>query len=160
MPTDVSRVRQVKPALETRTPSRLGRVDYEDAFLLDVAATQNRSAEQWMRLILEGSPAAIRLRLLAGWTAIGLRLRLSDSNVLGWAIRVSDPDVVLLGADSRLGMPGELLLRRQERALLFTTLVRQDNPIARALWPSIESGHVRTVRSILDLAGRRVAASG
>jgi hypothetical protein len=140
--------------------STLGRIDYEDAFIVDVGPTRDRVAEQWMRVILEDAPASVRLRLLSVWSAIGLKVALGGSgrSVLGWQIRAVDADFVLLGADSRIGMPAELVLRRQENGLLFATFGRQDSTIARAMWSSIESGHVRTVRSILEMASRRVVA--
>ena len=77
--------------------------------------------------------------------------------MLGWQIRASDADFVLLGADSRVGMPAELLLATRGDGLLFATFVRHDNAIARALWASIEATHVRTVRTVLELADRRIA---
>jgi hypothetical protein len=155
-----ARVRQITPDADTKSSSVLGRIDYADAFVVDVGAPRSRPAEQWMRVILEDAPASMRLRLLSAWSAIGLKVSLPGSarSVLGWQIRAADDDFVLLGADSRIGMPGELLLRRQENGLLFATLVRHDNSIARALWSSIEAAHVRTVRSILEMASRRAAA--
>ncbi len=160
MNTDAAqaRVHQVQPGIATRAVSTLDRVDYEDAFIVDVARPAGRDAEQWMRVILEDAPMSTRLRLQSAWSAIGLKLNLSSSvgrSVLGWEIRSSEPDYVVLGVESRIGMPGELLLRRLEHELLFATLVRFDNPIARALWATIETAHVRTVRSILELASRR-----
>jgi hypothetical protein len=151
-------VRQIEPTAAIRASSTLDRIDYDDAFVVDVESPRSRIAEQWMRVILEDAPASVRLRLLSAWPAIGLKLRpWSDRSVLGWEIRASDDDVVLLGADSRIGMPGELLLQRREHGLLFATFVRQGNSIARAMWSSIEAAHVRTVRSILESARRRVA---
>ena len=79
---------------------------------------------------------------------------MSDRSVLGWPIRASDPDFVLLGAESRVGMPGELLLRREDDGLLFATFVRHDNPLVRALWARVVPGHVRTVRTLLERASR------
>ena len=107
---------------------------------------------------MEDAPASVRMRLLSAWSAIGLKVGLagSDRSVVGWEIRASEPDFVLLGAESRIGMPGELLLRRDEHQLLFATFVRQDNWIARALWASVEPAHVRTVRSLLEQASRRI----
>lgn len=156
---DEARVRQIMPDTVARSSSTLGRIDYGDAFIVDVDGPHRRRAEEWMRVILEDAPASVRLRLLSAWSAIGLKVSLpgSDRSVLGWQIRATDPDFVLLGADSRVGMPGELLLRRQENGLLFATFVRHDNAIARALWSSIEAAHVRTVRSILEMASRRAA---
>lgn len=63
---------------------------------------------------------------------------------------------ILLGANSRIGMPGELLLRIEQHGLLFATFVRHDNAGARALWATIETVRVRTVSSLLEQASRRV----
>ncbi len=153
-------VRQVTPLLSTRDVSTLGRIDYEDAFVVPLRAPTVLSAEQWMRRILEGAPMAVRLQLLSGWAALGLKVSLtgSERSVLGWPIRASDPDFVLLGAESRVGMPGELLLRRGDGGLLFATFVRHDNPLVRALWARVVPGHVRTVRTLLERARRNAPA--
>lgn len=151
------RVRKIAPPAANRKLSMLGRIDYEDAFVVDVDEPRTYDAEHWLRAILEKAPAHVRFRLLSGWTSIGLKVRVTGSQtLLGWQIRARDADVVLLGADSHIGMPGELLLQRLEHQLLFSTFVRQDNSIARALWASIEGTHVRTVGSLLDQAARRI----
>jgi hypothetical protein len=80
----------------------------------------------------------------------------SEGSVLGWEVRRTVPDHVLLGADSRIGMPGELLLKKEGDALLFATFVAQRNLIARAVWAVTEPVHVRVVRDILDQASRRL----
>lgn len=133
----------------------LSRVDYEDAFLVEVGAVGERTAEQWARAVLEDAAAAVRSTLLSGWSALGLKLERADGSMLGWRVRHSSPDFVLLGAGSRFGMPGELLFKREREALLFATFVQQDNPAARALWARVESVHVRIVRRILEDASRR-----
>jgi hypothetical protein len=71
-------------------------------------------------------------------------------------MRRTAPDHVLLGAESRIGMPGELLLKKHDDALLFATFVAQRNPIARALWAITEPVHVRVVRDILAQASLRL----
>jgi hypothetical protein len=151
------RVRQVAPDAATRQLSSLGRVDYADAFTVDVGAPSVHSAEQWGRRILEDAPASMRFRLLSGWSALGLKISVTGggSPVLGWTIRINKPDFVLLGAESRIGMPGELAIRRDEHAVLFSTFVRHDNAAARALWAAVEPTHVRTVTLILGQASRR-----
>jgi hypothetical protein len=55
-------------------------------------------------------------------------------------------------------MPGELLLKKEDGALLFATFVAQRNPLARAVWAITERVHVRVVRDILDQASRRLKA--
>nr|WP_090275277.1 hypothetical protein [Mycolicibacterium komanii]CRL68247.1 hypothetical protein CPGR_01026 [Mycolicibacterium komanii] len=146
------RVQQIRPVDALLSMSTLGRVDYADAFEVAVEHPLDRSAEEWMRTMLEGASIHMRIRLLSAWSAIGLKLRTPGSSrtILGWPIRATDADSVLLGAHSRIGMPGELLICRRDGGLLFATFVRQDNPIARRLWSTIEESHVQTVRSLLE----------
>jgi hypothetical protein len=147
-------VQQVTPLPRTRAVSTLDRVDYEDAFVVDVETPRALSAEQWIRRVLEEAPRILRLQLLSGWSGLGLALKRpgAEGSVLGWQIRAADPDFVLLGAASRVGMPAELYLRRETDRLLFCTFVRHQNPLVRALWARVVPTHVRTVRSLLARA--------
>jgi hypothetical protein len=150
-------VRQVDVPPSARELSTLPRIDYCDTFLFDVGSRHADSAEDLIREVLEGAPLTVRTQLLSGWSAIGLKVSSgSERSVLGWDVRRSQPDHVLLGADSRIGMPGELLLKKEGRALLFATFVAQRNLIARAVWAVTEPVHVRVVRDILGQAGRRL----
>jgi hypothetical protein len=143
-----------------REISRLARIDYADAFLTDVGDIEARSAEGWARAVVEGAPQPLRASLVSGWTSIGLRIALpgTDGTVLGWRIRRSDPDVVVLAAESRIGMPAELVFRRDATRLLFSTLVEKGNPAAVALWMGVEPVHLRVVPNLLGLASRRFAS--
>jgi hypothetical protein len=152
-------IRQVDLPASARALTTLPRIDYCDAFLFGAGSTHDEDAEDLMREVLEGAPLAVRTQLLSGWSAIGLKVPGgSQRSVLGWEIRRAVPDHVLLGADSRIGMPGELLLRKDDGALLFATLVSQRNLIARAVWAVTEPVHVRVVRDILTQASRRLRA--
>ena len=146
------RVRQTALPAATRELSTLTRIDYEDAFLVDIGLARDRTAEQWAREVLEGAPASTRRALSRGWSGLGLRLgpARSDRHVLGWEIRRSDPDVVLLGARGRLGLSGELIFQRSAHALLYATVVQLDNRVARGLWAAIESRHRRVVQDLLE----------
>jgi hypothetical protein len=150
-------VRQVAVPAEARALSTLPRIDYEDAFIVDVGPLRCRTAEQWARTVLELAPAHVRRSLLVGWSAIGLKVgcRRSGQRVLGWQIRRSTSDYVLLSAGSRIGLPGELLFQRQADRLLFCTFVQQANPIARKVWAGIEATHVETVRRLFEQASQR-----
>ena len=149
------RARQVPVPPEVRALSSLAPVDYEDAFVIEIATAQEWTAEQWAREILEGTPLRLRATLVASWLALGLKLGSpwSARNLLGWPVRRSTPDVVLLGAGSWIGMPGEIYLKREERALYLGTFVRHENRLARELWARVTPGHQRTVRHVLDRAG-------
>ena len=102
MPTEAAqaRVRQIAPPTANHELSTLGRIDYEDAFLVDVDDPQTHDAEHWLRAVLEGAPAAVRLRLLSGWTGLGLKMTLTGSaqTVLGWEVRTRSADVISLSA--------------------------------------------------------------
>jgi hypothetical protein len=150
-------VRQIAVPSAVRARSTLRHADYEDAFVLEIGAAQDRTAEQWARAILEDAPAAMRRSLRRSWLALGLKLGSaapSDRFVLGWELRRSTPDFVLLGAGSRIGMPAELLLERRRQTLLLATFVQRGNPIARVLWASVEPMHQRVVPAVLGRRGR------
>jgi len=145
--------RQVAVPQEVRELSTLPRVDYADAFVVDADAHPDWTAERWARAVLEAAPAPMRTRLLAGWSALGLK-NADDGNdsVLGWDLRRSSADAVLLGRDSRIGMPGELLFALRPEGLLFATFVHHRTVATRAVWAAMERTHVRIVLELLDRA--------
>lgn len=150
--------RQVAVPQEVRELSMLPRVDYADAFVVDVGAHPDWTAQRWARTLLEEAPAAMRTRLLAGWSALGLKVGGgAGPSVLGWQVRSSTDDVVLLGADSRVGMPGELLFALRPEGLLFATFIHHRTSATRAMWARVEGTHVRVVLTLLDRAARRSA---
>jgi hypothetical protein len=154
------RVCQVAVPPAARALSTLARIDYADAFLVQTGPAENRTAEQWARAILEQAPITTRAQLLSGWSAIGLKVGTlrAERSVLGWQVRVSAAEFALLGADSRIGMPGQLLFKRERRALLFCTFVQHNNPVARAVWAAVEPAHIRVVRDLLEEASQRLCS--
>jgi len=148
-------VTQISLPTDARALSTLSRIDYSDAFIVD--ADVDRTPEQWARSVVEGAPLVVRTQLLAGWTALGLRLGppWSAKRVLGWKIERSGPEFVLLGARSWLGLRGELLFRSERHGLLFATLIQQRNPAARVVWAAITQRHQHVVASLLTHAARR-----
>ena len=134
--------------------SSLARVDYSDAFRVTTARGRKRGAEAWMRAVLEDAPAPMRAQLLSGWTALGLKLARPgrEGSVLGWEVRHSEPGHVRLGADSRAGMPAELLLFREKGALLFSTYIQFESAAVRLAWKAVEPVHCPIVRLLLARA--------
>jgi hypothetical protein len=150
-------VTQVLLPADARALSTLSRVDYEDAFIVDAGG--ERTAEQWARAVFDDAPLAVRARLISGWMGLGLKLAApwSARHVLGWKVQQTGPSVLLLAADSMLGLQAELLFRTEPRGLLFATFVQQNNPAARAAWVQITPTHQKVVRSLLEHAARREA---
>jgi hypothetical protein len=152
-----AQVRQIDPPPDVRALSTLPVIDYADSFTVTGGAGEC-TPEQWARAVLAGAPSRVRFKLVAGWAFLGLRLgiRPPAMRILGWRIRRSTPDVLLLGAGSRLGLPAELLFRREPDGVLFATFVRQRSRLARALWPRVIPAHQRIVASLLTHGARRV----
>ena len=125
--------------------------------MVEIGSARERTGEQWARAVLEELPLALRVKLLLGWSALGLRLGspVSNRRVLGWHVMHAGPDYALLSAGSRLGLAGELLFKPEGSQLLFATLVRQQGSFARAVWPRIVPQHVRVVRHVLRHASLR-----
>ena len=148
-PAALANVRRIALPSSARALSTLCPIDYEDAFLVDVGPVGERTPEQWARAIFEDAPIAVCAALVAGWSALGLRLgwRRSDRFVLGWPVRRSDPDFV--------GLAAELLLTGHENRLLFATLVQKNNQLIRAVWAGVEPIHGPVVRSALAMASNR-----
>jgi hypothetical protein len=156
-PNDSPSVRQVPVPAAVRAATTLARIDYADTFLADVGPVGARTAEAWARAVLEDAPLPRRTGLLAGWTALGLRLDLRRPDAaLGWPVRQSTPGAVLLGADSLLGIRAELLFTREPDALRFATLVQLDSRAARTAWVGVERVHVPTVLAVLEGAAKRL----
>ncbi len=152
-------VSQIALPEDARALSTLPRIDYDDAFA--VTADVQDTSERWSRAVLEDAPARVRRRLWLGWTALGLKLGppWSSDRVLGWKVEHSDPAVVLLAAESWLGLRGQLLFRSEPDGLLFATFVQLTNPVARALWAAITPRHQHVVRSLLTHAANRAQGS-
>jgi alpha-N-arabinofuranosidase len=150
-------VRQISLPAEARAISTLSRIDYSDAFVVDAGV--ELGPERWARAMVADAPLAMRVRLLSGWTALGLRLGLpwAADRVLGWRVRESKPGFVLLRANSWLGMKAELLFCVQPRGVLFATLIQQKHALARGLWRKVAPTHQAVVRSLLLNAARREA---
>jgi hypothetical protein len=157
-------VAQIEVPHDVRGLSTLPRVDYADAFLVRTGPTQGHSAEQWVRAILEEAPASMRTRLLSGWQALGLKVGrgagAGSGTVLGWPVVRSTPDTVLLSAESRIGMPGQLLVTIRPEGLLFATFLQHRTVGTRPVWAAVERTHVRVVRELLERAALGGAATG
>ena len=151
-------VREIAVPARLKARSTLPRIDYADAF--EVETDGPATAEGWARAALEGAPWEMRRSLEWGWFALGLRLGPADApdRILGWELRRSTPEVALLGADSRVGMPAEVLFERRGRSLFLATFVRHGNPLTRLFWKPFSVQHRQVVRHLLGQAAARRGA--
>ncbi len=149
-------VRRIAIPASARGLGTLQRADYTDAFVLATDGAPDHTAQRWAHAIFEDAPAPVRAVLRVGWLALGLKLAASSSEhgVLGWELRQRTPGHVLLGVESRIGMPAELVLERRGGELLFATLVELRNPAVRVLWAGVAPLHRLIVRQLLGRAGR------
>jgi hypothetical protein len=150
-------ITQVPLPAAVRSESGLTRIDYSDAHLVTGPGVGDGTAEEWVRDMLAGAPLPLRRGLPPGWFLLGLHHGPASSpqHVLGWPIRESTADRVVLAAASRLGMPAELVLQRADDGWVFATLVRHDNAAMARLWAAIAGLHRRVVRQLLRSATRR-----
>ena len=144
-------VRQVPLPPAARALCSLPRIDYSDAFLVEVEHAQKLTAEEWARRIIENGPTRFRVSAPAAWFALGLKhgLPWSKENILGWPVRRSEPDFVLLGARSRTGMPAELLLKREANSVLLATFIEHRSPVMKRVWGLVGPPHRRIVPQLL-----------
>src|SRR5689334_2495271 len=134
----------------------LDRIDHVDTHLLPTADPRSRTPEQWAREILEGPGPAMRARLTAGWTMLGLRVHhLGADAIAGWPVVHRDADYVVLQADSLLGLTGQLMTRVTDAGVEFATFARLSNPVARALWARVLPTHLDIVERLLQEAAER-----
>ncbi len=115
------------------------------AITYELAAGDARSmsAEQWARATWEGAPTIVRWFLMLGWRfMLGLRLapKRSPTHVLGWRIIDDRPDTVTLQARSALIASHNVVIV-QESTVLWTTVVRYEQSIARPIWRLAELVH-------------------
>jgi hypothetical protein len=153
-------VRAVGVPADVLALSTLPRIDYRDGFRLDLPGGPELSGEEWAREMLEGASSDTRRSLRRGWPLLGLKMAPDGAAgaILGWRLRHSADDYALLGVDSRIGMPAELLLLPEPRGLFFATFIQMRNPFVRTLWAPIGPPHRRVVPALMRHAALRVSA--
>lgn len=130
----------------------LDRIDYDEAFTFETGA--DRLPEEWARVILQGAPLRKRLQMIGAWTALGIRLALPGTagHVLGWRIRRSDPEAVVLGVHAAVGLTARIVIRVEPQRVTHSMVVRYDRALGRSVWARMAPGHHRFVRALLKRA--------
>ena len=134
--------------------------DYADAFEVDAARPDDRTAEQLARVALEQAPAAVRVLV---WRVHRHVLRGqqgplgSPEHVFGFTIVHREPDAVVLHEASPL-LDAHLVIRRRlpTRVSVATFLTFHRPRVTRALWVVVGPLHRRVAPLLLE----RAAATG
>jgi hypothetical protein len=133
------------------------RHDYADTFVARLAEPDTRTAEEWARAGLEAAPGPVRRLILIAHRRV-LRFRPATGSpagtVLGWAVVVSEPDVVLLEASGPL-MRGVIVGRRTEPTVAeLSTFLCYSKPWVRVVWAVVAPVHRRVARYLMERAAR------
>lgn len=142
------RVVRVQVPSRARELAGLQRVDYTDAFAVDV--TVRHTPEEWIRLSAAASPtlfSAIRL----AHHALGLPLAPPDSadHLIGWNILRSDTEEAVLGNDGTFGTPRIVGLTPPGQVVV-ATLIQLNGLRGGALWAAVAPVHRAVARYILN----------
>jgi hypothetical protein len=141
-------------------PPTFGRCDYADAFSIVREPGDSRTPETVARDVLDRSPWAFRTFVPILWRlVVGFRLgpRPSPDHVLGWKIIETTPEITELRTHSWQATGG-VIVRLQEKRVLFTTFMRYENRLtSRAMWSVLAPVHRFFVPYLLrwDATGRR-----
>jgi hypothetical protein len=137
-------------------------VDDATAFEILVAQDDERSPEQWARLIFEGAPIALRWFVLIGWRVV-LRLRLGPARtpayVLGWRIvgttasAFPSAEAITLQVRSKL-ITADKIVQVNRSRVTVTTLVRYERRTGRLIWMAVSPIHHLTEPLLLTRAAR------
>jgi len=140
---------------DIRSSGTIERADYEVAWDVTIADGDPRSAEQWIRSMLEGAPRLLRSVILFGWIAgLGFRMgpRPSPDHVLGWKILDRSPELIVLSVEARVVGTSQFLLRVEDSKVVLVNLVQYERPWARAVWTMVKPVHQRVVPYLLGHA--------
>jgi hypothetical protein len=142
------RVVQVPVPSRARELAGLDRVDYADAFAVDVAV--RHTPEEWIRLSAAASPSLFSAVRLVHH-ALGLPLGPPDSpdHLIGWNIVRSDGEEAVLGNEGVFGMP-RIVGLTQPGQVVVATLIRLDGLRGRAIWAVVAPVHRAVARYILN----------
>lgn len=133
--------------------------DYVDVFEAPILPGDMRTAEQAFRDALGQTPGALGGLVLWIHRHV-LRFRLgpttSPEHPIGWTIKQSDHDEIVLVADGPL-MRGELTLRRQDgrRAVLVTRLHYRHRIAGRMVWAVVGPLHRAVAPRLMQRSARR-----
>ncbi|MGH3517461.1 MAG: DUF2867 domain-containing protein [Haloechinothrix sp.] len=140
-------VTQVPIPPRARELAGLRRVDYADAFAIDVEA--QHSPAEWIRVAAAASPAVFTAVRLAH-QALGLHLEPTGApdHPIGWDVLHDEAEEAVLGNHGVLGVPRIVGLTPPGQ-IVVATLIQFNGLAGRALWLAFAPGHRAVARHAL-----------
>jgi hypothetical protein len=133
--------------------------DYCDAFR--VAGVPGHRTREWAQRSLRGADPEHGLFGRLVWhRLLGFQLAAPGSaeTLVGWQIRVDEPELFVLDADGWL-MAGRMVFQACDTHVTWTTMLRYHRPAARRIWAAAEHVHRALAPRCLDAARRSLQHS-
>jgi hypothetical protein len=129
----------------------LASADYADLFTATTSGATEKSAEEWARAVLEGTPTGRSAPRL--WRLLGLGLGPTPSAdfVQGWKIAARGENWIRIEASSWC-MTAHAVLLVDDGHVSLALFVRYDRPIAALIWSAVSVMHRRAVPVMLRQA--------
>jgi hypothetical protein len=151
------RARRVDVPEHILTSDNLDEPNFTCAFEIDKEPSDTRTAEEWMRAMLEGAGFALRSFILSGWAG-ALRLRLgprpSTAYILGWKILSTMAMKVTIGVEGSM-LSAHQVVQCQDSKVVHVTIIHFNRSTAKAVWAIAAPIHVRTIPHLMTQARAR-----
>jgi hypothetical protein len=143
----MERVARVAVPSRARELAALDRVDYADAFAVDV--TSRRTPTQWIEAAAAVSPRLFRTVRLAH-RVLGLHLAPADSpgHPIGWDLLRDEDDASVLGNSGLLGTTRIVGLTPPGQ-MMIVTLIQFNGIVGRTIWAGTAPVHRAVARQAL-----------
>jgi hypothetical protein len=132
---------------------------YTCAFKILKELNDTRTAEEWLRAMLEEAGSALRAFLITGWIG-ALRLRLgprpSTDHILGWKILSATPTKITIGVEGPM-LSAHQVVHCRDSEVVHATIVHFDRSAAKVVWSVAAPIHVRTIPHLMKQARARNA---
>jgi hypothetical protein len=139
-----------------RALSSLSRIDYADRFSLRTEVTT--TPEQWARAMFGDVPSPAEQLIWRGVLGFRLSQGPSPTTVGGWRIGGRGTDWIRLETAS-WSLGADMLVQAGGGAVAWTTCLRFDRLLGRAVWAPASAVHRRLVPGVLRAAAARLGAA-
>ena len=136
----------------------LARLDYQDAFAIEIPEGVRLTAEDWARLVFRPDSAGDTLLLIAIGLGLGASRPAPQAQGIGaFNVLHATDDAILLEALTRVGLV-QIVVACEPSRVVLATFVTYRGPLSRACFELlVRHGHRRAVPHLLNQAGTAAA---